>query len=339
MLHDSITPRPWPEFTTEFLALYAEPLRARSTCVGMAHVLALVAQLGVESTADLTPATVARLVASRTPAESPNTTHGHLAYLRAACTYAAAMGYLHVSPFVIRSRWIRKVAPQHTFHSREQVAQVLDRARTEAATGRGWSRWRKHRLYALTSIVAYTGLRKMEASRLRIEDVDLPGRMLNILPRVGNRLKTEASAAPVPVCEPLAAILAEWLPCLELPASRGTVRGPRPRNNPDSAMDPGWLIPNCYRSGPWIGGSAGHRPVEQLGALGLRAGVEGLTFLSLRHSWATAAEGLGLSEEQIKRVLRHTSIRTQAHYSHADAQNLRDSVRGFGFGAGGESTE
>jgi hypothetical protein len=34
----------------------------------------------------------------------------------------------------------------------------------------------------------------------------------------------------------------------------------------------------------------------------------------------------------IQRVLRHTNVRTQKHYRHADAQNLRGAVKGLGFG-------
>lgn len=335
-LPDGITPRPWPEFSAELLALYQPPMRAPATLGAIRYTLEHVAALGVQSTAELTPKLVAAYIAS-CPQESPNTTHSKVAYLRVVANYAAAMGYVRVSPFTVRKRWVRKAPSQRKrHHSRETIARILDLARTEAATGLGWARWRRHRLYVLMATVAYTGLRRNEALRLRREDIDLPGRLIWVRARRGNALKTEASAAPVPIAEPLASILAEWFPCLELPTTRGNIRGPRPRANPDGTMDSGWVFPNAYRTGPWVGGSHFHRPVEELTKLGKRAGVEGLTFLSLRHSWATAAEGLGLSEEQIKRVLRHTSVRTQVHYRHADEQNLRETIRGFGFGAASE---
>ena len=54
---------------------------------------------------------------------------------------------------------------------------------------------------------------------------------------------------------------------------------------------------------------AGHRPLDQVKAAGERAGVQGLSFLSFRHSFATNAASWGLTPEMVKRVLRHTPIR------------------------------
>lgn len=60
----------------------------------------------------------------------------------------------------------------------------------------------------------------------------------------------------------------------------------------------------------------------------------GFTFLSLRHSFATHAEHWGLSPAMIQRILRHTSVRTQIGYRHADAANLRAAGGRIGFGPG-----
>ena len=78
----------------------------------MRHTLALVAELGVTSTADLTGATVAKLVASRPPDQSPATTKSLLRSLRTACAYAVGAGYLRVSPFTLRKTWLRSLGPQ-----------------------------------------------------------------------------------------------------------------------------------------------------------------------------------------------------------------------------------
>jgi len=328
-------PVPWERFTAELLELYAPPLRAKATATGMRYALGLVSALGVESTADLTTSLVARFIASRPTTESPNRTYSLTATLRAACNYAAAQGYVRVSPFAVRKHWVRRCTPKaKKHHSREEIAGVLTLMRADADGKRGWTQWRARRLYALAATVAYTGLRKNEAIHLRVEDIDLTERMLLILPRVGNRLKTEASAQPVPIPDALLPILTEWLPHLALPDG-GAVTGvnsPMPAANPGGVRDPGWVFPNAYRTGPWVGGMKGYRPLDRMKRLGQRAGVEGFTFLSLRHSWATHAEFWGLSDAMIQRVLRHTNSRTQFHYRHADADNMRSKVGGVGFG-------
>jgi integrase len=58
----------------------------------------------------------------------------------------------------------------------------------------------------LASVWAYAGLRRTEALRLRVEDVDLDRRLLWVRGN-GRRLKTRASAAPVPICSALAGTL------------------------------------------------------------------------------------------------------------------------------------
>jgi integrase len=332
----AVNPIPWADFSAEVLALYAPPLRAASTRDKVRQALRQVAALGVASTAEIGPQLVARFVAAQPPANSPNTTRGLLSSLRACCNYALDQGYCRASPFNRRRRWVRASAPLvKKFHSREEIARVLDMMRRDVgrkARG-GWAEWRARRLYALASTVAYTGLRKMEALRLRVEDIDLPGRMLLIVERSGGRLKTVSSAAPVPLPDALVPVLAEWLPHLVLPASDPADDiGPAPRRNPGRVRDAGWVFPNVFRTGPWTGGSPGHDPLDRMKAAGLRAGVEGFTFLSLRHSFATHAEYWGLSDTMIQRILRHTSVRTQLHYRHAETINMRAKVAGLTFG-------
>ena len=98
------------------------------------------------------------------------------------------------------------------------------------------------------------------------------------------------------------------------------------------------VVPRRERRGPRIAGPSGHRPLDQLKLAGERAGVPGLTFLSLRHSYATHAERLGLSDAMLARVLRHSTTRTQAHYKHPDLANMRGAVNRIGFGPEGGPT-
>ncbi len=331
----SVRPIPWAEFRAEVLSLYQPPLRARETQRRMTRVLDDVAALGVGSTAELTAGLVARFVAGRPPTEHPNTTHVKVSTLRAACNYAAAQRYMAVSPFAVRRQWVRAVtpkAPEH--HSREEIARALALAAADVGRKTGWAQWRARRLHALVAAVAYTGLRKNEALHLRVEDIDLEGRMLLVVARRGRTLKTDAAAQPVPMPAALAEVLRGWLPHLAIPADVLEAPHPKARKGWDpAAIDPGWVFPNAYRTGPWVGGSPGRKPLDRLRALGKRAHLAApLTFQSLRHSWATHAEFWGLSDAQIQRVLRHTNTRTQWRYRHADGKNLRDIVAGIGFG-------
>lgn len=310
-----VEPVPFARFMEEVLEGYRPPMRAKATFIKMRQVLAIVAELlGPDGTTDqLTMQLVARFIASRPPAESNNSTLSLLSSLRAACTIAMGMGYVRISPFVLRKAWLRQEKSrrprQHL--SREEIAAVLARAEDEIekkkhhSQASPWAVWRCRRLHALVATVAYTGLRRNEALHLRVEDVDLAGGLLHVVDRQANRLKTEGSARAVPIPGPLATILAGWIP--------------------EARSD--WLFPNSTHHGPWTGGQPGHKPLCRLKALGKRAGVPDLTFLALRHSYATHAEFWGLTAEQIARVMGHTNLKTQRGYRHEDRPNLREMFR------------
>ena len=330
-----VAPIPFAEFRAELLALYEPPLRAKGTYDKMRQAVDIAGEfIGDGTTADLTPALVARFVGSRPPELSPNTTAALLRSLRTACSYAKARGYVRNSPFDARREWVRASRPRRRrHHGREEIARVLDLLRLDIHRRRpGAERWRARRIYALAATVAYTGCRKMEAIRLRVEDLDIPGRIIMITPHGDQRLKTLAAEQPVPMAAPLAAILADWLAHLE-EESRLTPTAPPPARADRPAPGSGWLFPGVERLGPWTGGPPGEKALDQLKAAGRRAGVEGFTFLSLRHSWATHAEFWGFSPAMIQRVLRHTTAQTQQHYRHADAANLRAIAGAIDFGA------
>ena len=325
-----VTPIPFERFRAEIEALYAPPMRAPATLVKMRQVLAILAGLEVETTAELTSGLVARFVASRPTTEQPNTTAGLLSYLRAACSIAEDEGWLARSPFRCRRQWIRwenAEGPRH--HSLEAIRRVLELLARDVERKVGWGQWRARRLQALVATVAHTGMRKKEALYLRVEDLDFAAGTIRIRPRAGNRLKTRASAQSVPMPPALSALLSAWLPHQACPPPVRRPLKPRPGRHAESRalsrpVDPGWLFPNVYRTGPWVGGSRGHKPLDRVRGVGRRAGVEGFSFQSLRHSFAThALTAWGWTPAQVQRVLRHATVRTQAHYLHDDAANLR----------------
>lgn len=312
-----VNPLPWQEFRVRLLALYGPDMRAKATNARIRRVLDLFAEQGVQTTADLTVDVIAQFVASRPPELSPNTTATLLVTMRSVCEYAVRFGALRMNPFEIRrpSQWVRARPPtrKQQHHSWEDIVRVLEFARRDAEMkDLPWAQWRARRLYALVATVAMTGMRKMEALRLMVEDLRFDVGMIFITPR--HRLKTVASAAPVPMASALTPILSDWL--------QYRLDGPydlRP-------IDTGYIFPGVTRRCAWTGGPPGEKPLDRLVNLGVRAGIKGrLTFLSLRHSFAThGISKFGFSKEQVRAILRHTTERTQDWYVHPDVDNLRE---------------
>jgi integrase len=292
-------------FTAELISLYGPGLRSPRTRKKLEHVLAAFAALpGVKSPADLTPAAVA-LYCSSLAELNPNTVNGYLAYLRRACNYAVARGYLRSSPFAAHNFRRRPRTPADLHLPAAAVGRLLAHLAADVAS------WEGHRLYALVATFAFTGIRRDEGLRLQAADVDLAGRVIRLSDRTP--LKTEGSAVPVPMPAELAEILAAWLP------RAGSI----------------WAFPGVRRKSPWTGGPTGRTPLASAQAAARSVGVEGLTFRGLRQTWATMAESRwGLSELTVQRVLRHATPRTQRIYRKADLDNLTAAVRSIGFRAG-----
>jgi integrase len=253
------------------------------------------------STADLTTAGITRWMALACPHRSPNTVIGLLGYVRAVASHAADEGLIDRQPSWRRLRPRRTRPAKVRHHPAHQVAALLEHLEAGAQSGA----WTCRRLHALVSLVAYTGLRRDEALWLRRRDLHLPEGYIEVEPHHRRQLKTLESGQPVPVPPELRPILEAWLP--EIPAHRP------------------WVIPALRSEGPWHGGGPGRRPIDHLKAAGGKVGIEGLTWRTLRASWATHAESLwGCTEEQIMRVLRQTSPETsRRHYRQADLDNLR----------------
>jgi integrase len=340
----AINPIQWEAFSAEVLACYEVGVRARKTRAKVREILRLLGGekrgdgelIGglrgpdgeplVRTTADLTLPTITKMVANMItddPERSANTLRGQLGYARTVCNYAAGMGYLYVSPFKLRkfNAFVRRAKPQaKKHHSREEIRRVLDYMRNDISIRQGWAQWEARRLYALTATVAMTALRAREAQCLKTADVDLSTRIIQVVPSPDNRLKTEGSEAPVPMPKALVPIVADWLP----------YRMQAPPDFPIDTECP-WLFPTNDRRHPWTSGQSGRKPVHRLKAVAALAGVEDFTFLSLRHSWATHAPWWRLGPGTVKQVLRHTTERTQAYYTHNDIVDLASSVEDIDF--------
>ncbi len=286
-------------FMEQVLALYQPAMRRKATCCKMRQVLREFA--AICDLERVSPATIARWI-SMHPERRPATVDSLLRSLRAGCTCAAGVGLLTSNPFDFRkpAQWVDWDVEEldAPVHDGQEIARVLRLADDEASGGD----WRAKRLRAVVYTAAYTGARKREILGLAVADVDLERRLVSMRTNAWRRFKTRASVAQIAVSKPLARVLAEWIPL----------------------AGPDYLFPGVERVGPWFDGVPGSKPLDQLKALGMRAGVHGLTFQSLRHTFASLAEGWNIGELALQRVLRHTRIRTQRAYRHPLDEVLRD---------------
>lgn len=283
----------WMRFRAEIEAIYTSPSKAPNTCKKMARTLAMAEAFGIDALDQLTTSWVARFVAWRAGrGANRNTIRGDVSYLAAAVAIAVEERWIEKPP-----TW-RRVKPRPGPRARKALHAVEDVRRVMELLASRSRIWDQHRLLALAAVVACTGLRKQEALRLRVEDVDLDARLIRVVER-DRRLKTVGSAAKTPICPELRDVLAGWLP----------------RCGPD------WVFPGSKGTGPWTGGTAGKSPTDRLKAAGLEVGVEGLTLNSLRHTFATwSRRRWGLSGIQLRDVLRHTTEHTQEHYVHEETE-------------------
>ena len=298
------TTRTFRALADEFLTIYEPPGRAATTCRLMRQTIRELSEdpLLIHA-ADLSPAALWRWI-RRYPERTPITTALHLRNLRCFAGYAVGRGALPSSPFAY-DRTLRKLAnakktDRRRHHSLAQIGCVLGHLRDRSAGS-----WEGGRLFALASLVAYTGVRAQEAQFAEVSDFDLADGFFRVEPKAAHRLKTDSSERDVPIPPPLASVLAAWLP-----RARST-----------------WAFPGVKRLGPWTSGMVGSRPVDRLQGAGLAVGVRGFTFLSLRHSYITHGSGpWGLGSIQIQQIAGHSIEDTQRHYLGRDRTNLRAAV-------------
>jgi integrase len=197
----------------------------------------------------------------------------------------------------------KEQATKERHYAFEEVRALLARATEEAVT------WETKRLRALVFFVAYTGSRSDEALYLEWSDIDFDRGVAWLAHKRENQLKTERSAAPFGLPDKLLEVLRDW----------------------EKEKTCSWVFPNS-RQKPWTGGAPGYRPFDQVQALGERCGIEGANLKRFRHSLVThGKQRFGMSAEQVRAQVRHTTLETQKHYEQDDLANLRDAVKGVDF--------
>ncbi|MFD9734262.1 tyrosine-type recombinase/integrase [Umezawaea sp. NPDC059074] len=160
---------------------------------------------------------------------------------------------------------------------------------------------KEHRLYGLWAVGLAIGLRRGEALGLRWQDVDLVGGKVTIaqaLHRVDGKLsldevKTEASAATIPLPTPLVAILRRHKAGQ---AGERLAAGERWRNSGLVFTTP-------------IGTPIEPRNINRtFEALCVKADVRVIRVHDMRHTAATILFTLGVEAATVQRILRHSSI-------------------------------
>jgi len=330
-LSGEVTPLPWQDFLREFMTPYTLKTRARGTIRAMEDVVKALTGLTVPSensaellpairtTADLTVGTIARYVETMPATLSPNTVVGRLRVVHILCNYAWKTGRVRINPFLIRPirQWAKKApSKRKQFHRPEDIGRVLALMRKHVQERVGYARWRSHRLLALTSTLAMTGLRAGEGYHLEVNDLDLEKRLVYVRPKSSHKLKTVESENCVPMPQALYDVLAGpdgWL-AHRLDAPDGF------------AIDRGctWVFPSVYRTAAWTSGSPGTKPRDRMTAVAMecKPPVLGFNPLSLRHSFASLMVTLGAGPGTLKQLLRHSNEATQAYYVHRNYEAL-----------------
>ncbi|QDV35718.1 tyrosine-type recombinase/integrase [Tautonia plasticadhaerens] len=200
---------------------------------------------------------------------------------------------------------IMEAKPKH--FTRQQIVALLDQADREVAERP--EDWGRRRLQALVYFAAYTGARIGEVLHLEWDEIDWEAGIAWLNFKIEHDLKTEGAAAPIGLPDALIDNLRDW-------ERHRTCR---------------WVFPNAKQK-PWVTSTPGYKPLDQLKALAGRAGIDHATWKMFRHSMTThAKQWFGLSAEQVKSQLRHTTTETQKHYDQHDKENLRAMVRGLDF--------
>ena len=185
-------------------------------------------------------------------------------------------------------------------YTRSQVASLLNRADKELSDSP--DDWMRARIRSLVYFEAYTGVRIEEALFLEWTDIEWDVGVANISFKIEHGLKTEGSENPIGLSDELTLVLRDW----------------------QRHQTCNWVFPN-KRNRPWTGGSKGDKPLDHLKALAKRAGIDHANWKMFRHTLTTHGKHwFGLTEEQIRAQLRHTTTETQKHYTHGDKENLHE---------------
>ena len=205
--------------------------------------------------------------------------------------YAAAIRFLYAVTLsrpevMVGIRLPRPKRRRIVVPTREEVVRILDAAHSEF-----------HRTMLLASYAA--GLRRMEVTALRVEDIDSASNLLHVRQGKGDKPRITVPG----------------------PALLGELRAHWKRYRPSH----GWLFParapsRCFEDRPMPRASAS----KAFSMAAKRAGVRrGLTHHGLRHGFATHLLEDGVDIRTIQVLLGHVRLETTAQYAHVATRLIR----------------
>jgi len=309
-------------FEREVIANYQGRGRAPKTIRQIEQVLRELRAVGVVRTNQVDSTAIERWIAAW-PARTPETFRSHLRCLSSLCTRLKKLGLVRLDPFEVDgvADWMRldsrQSAPQRRWSKpADQIRAVLALADQEAASGC----WEASRRRAYVHTLFMTGGRPGEIQRLRIVDLDSCRQTVTICAhmitgRGGRRYwwrpKTVGAAGVLPIGRGLAGLLGDWSRRVQWESRRGKLR----------ITNCEFLFPGKMLWGPWTGGGPGESPLDQVKALGVRAGVSGLTCKAARKGLGTY--NIGLSPDGRRRHMRHADLGTTDLYDEHDVEARR----------------
>jgi len=309
-------------FEREVVANYQGRGRAPKTVRQVQQVLRELRAVGVTRTNQVNSQAIERWIAAW-PDRTPETFRSHLRCLSSLCTRLKKLGLVRLDPFEVDgvADWMRldsrPAAPRRRWSKpADQIRAVYAVAERRAATGR-WKAWRD---WAYLRTLFETGGRSGEIQRLRIIDVDTCAQTITICPhwitgRGGRRYwwrpKTIGAAGVIPIGPGLADLLGEWSRRVMWESRRGKLR----------ITNCEFIFPGANLWGPWTGGGPGESPLDRIKALGVEAGVPGLTCKAARKGLGTY--NMGLSPDGRRRHMRHADLGTTDLYDEHDTESRR----------------
>jgi integrase len=308
------------EFEADVLLTYLGRGRSKKTTTQIKQVLRELRAVGVARTGDITDTAIARWMLAW-PNRTPETSKSHLRCLSALCTRLRKKGLIDVDPFEVDSvsSWVRddsRPSPPRRRYSKPpaDVRKVLAQAALEARTGS----WEACRLEAYANTIFLTGARPGEIQRLETSDIDRCAKTITIRAKLVTnsegvqtwwKPKTVGSAATIPIGDNLLQMLLLW-----------SIRMCHPHRRQYRTCT--WLFPGKRLLGPWTTGGPGQSPLDQIRALGERAGVPNLTNKAGRKGIGTHQD-IGLTPQGRRRFFRHSDDATGDLYDEQDADSRR----------------
>ncbi len=162
-----------------------------------------------------------------------------------------------------------------------------------------------------------TAMRGGEIKHLRLRDVDLTARQLNI-----RRSKTDAGVRMIPLNQTAAWALAQLL-------QRAAKLG--------AAKPEHYLLPHRKRDATYDMNQPQLTWRTAWRKLTRAAGLPGLRFHDLRHTAVTKLGEAGVAEATMKAIVGHLSVRMLEHYSHIRVEAKRNAVEKLQAPAGAET--